>query len=141
MAGDLGIWWAFDCDFYGFDLIKHNTSGEECGKKCAYNVKCTHFTYNQDTQRCYLKSGLPDGAKPYCNVEAYSTVCGWKGTPVNKSTCINDFIQGSNWMRLADGVWYRGYCDYPGRNFGSATSATTPNECAEICVATRGCDH
>ena len=84
MAGDLGIWWAFDCDFYGFDLISHKTSGEECGNKCASNGKCTHFTYVQNTEMCYLKSGLPNNAKANCNMGKLNTVCGWKGTAVSK---------------------------------------------------------
>ena len=50
--------WAFACDFKENDLSNAQTSGEDCGGKCAATSGCSHFTwtgYNGGT--CWMKSG------------------------------------------------------------------------------------
>ena len=51
--GALDTKWDFDCDFYGNDVGRMQTEGENCGLQCHYNDQCTHFTWRD--QMCYLK--------------------------------------------------------------------------------------
>ena len=45
--------WDLNCDFYGNDIGREQTAGEDCSRKCAENSECTHFTYRDGW--CYLK--------------------------------------------------------------------------------------
>lgn len=45
--------WAPGCEFKGNDLESVETKGEDCGRKCAANYQCTHYTWKTGT--CWMK--------------------------------------------------------------------------------------
>ena len=57
------FWFNNNCDFFGSDL-QERVSGERenvadvaaCGCRCQARPECSHFTYNKNTKRCYLKT-------------------------------------------------------------------------------------
>lgn len=52
--GEAGVKWNQSCDFQGHDIeCPTGVRSEDCGRMCAYNSRCTHFTAHSD--RCCLK--------------------------------------------------------------------------------------
>jgi len=49
------VFYSLDCDFYGNDLFRQSTRGEDCGGLCVRTRGCSHFTWNKGN--CFLKKG------------------------------------------------------------------------------------
>ena len=55
-------WLGYGCDFSGNDIrlsnggIGFTNSSSGCIKSCIENIRCTHFTFNGYTGRCFLKN-------------------------------------------------------------------------------------
>ena len=62
------------CDFFGNDL-KSTWKKDffDCEKKCELTNKCTHFTWNFQTNKCWMKEGR---VIPHDAVYMESAVCG-----------------------------------------------------------------
>jgi len=76
--GDNGlVTWASGCDFFGNDIGKKKSAGEECGQICINNPSCTHFTWGWDSY-CFLKSAVKPTAWPITT----EGVCGWVNSRV-----------------------------------------------------------
>ena len=71
-TGDGNVKWQFNCDYYGHDLERLPSSGENCGGLCVAHPKCTHFRYTDDGY-CYLKT-LPLTSR---RTPAKGGVCGY----------------------------------------------------------------
>jgi hypothetical protein len=51
--------WAFGCDFFGNDLSRVASRGEECSGKCKQTSGCTHYTWtNFNGGTCWMKKNL-----------------------------------------------------------------------------------
>lgn len=73
--GDGGkVKWAFDCDFYGFDIANLSGAGEFCGSFCLADANCTHFTWYNNV--CYKKR-ITTTINPTVVASSLATVCGF----------------------------------------------------------------
>ena len=65
-------WWSLSCDWPGSDIGSvWMRTGERCAATCRNRGGCRKFTYNSDTQICWLKDG-----GDLVNTGTDSTVCG-----------------------------------------------------------------
>ena len=72
--GDNGkVMWASSCDFYGHDIRHVKSRGEDCGRLCYTDAKCTHFSWGW-MGNCYLKRANKNLT---ANAITYDGICGW----------------------------------------------------------------
>ncbi|EFX63496.1 hypothetical protein DAPPUDRAFT_268331 [Daphnia pulex] len=126
-TGDGNVKWQFNCDYYGHDLERLPSSGENCGGLCVAHPKCTHFRYTDDGY-CYLKT-LPLTSR---RTPAKGGVCGY--LPFKFESPPRDV-----WNSGEGGVKWLLNCDFFGNDIGRIEA--TGEQCGGLCVANPECNH
>ncbi|KAK4015956.1 hypothetical protein OUZ56_030921 [Daphnia magna] len=124
-TGEGGVKWQFNCDFFGNDIRRLASTGEQCGGHCIANTRCSHFHYSDDGF-CNLKN-------PSIGVSRTSHsggVCGFLPWRSNV---------GNDWRIGGSDVKWQINCDFYGNDIDKI--ASSGEDCGNICIAMRPCTH
>lgn len=126
--GDNGqLLWARNCDFYGNDIRRVQSSDEDCGGLCIADSKCTHFTWGEGGY-CYLKI-----ASKFAEIRlAKGAVCGY----ITKRNINTQF----HWQDGDNGkvTWAHG-CEFSGNEIRHVRSRG--EDCGRLCLSHSRCTH
>ncbi|GAV01890.1 hypothetical protein RvY_12529 [Ramazzottius varieornatus] len=116
--------WAHNCDFWGNDIRHEVTDPELCGPKCQWTSDCTHFAYNPEDRKCWLKRGLINKGQALYKEDS-RRVCGVRDETPPASI---------HWQ----GHWAH-HCDFYGKDF--VQYDIPPEQCGPKCQTHSECTH